>query len=68
MALLVAQTPLLEISCCGSFDMTILKGRATLNISMLNQKELYEPCILIQVSSKSVEKWTCYGHLKNSLL
>ena len=35
-------------------------------ISMVYQKELYEPCICIQVSSKSVEKLGGYGHLKNS--
>ena len=34
---------------------------------MFNQKELYEPWILIQVSSKSVEKWASYGNLKNSI-
>ena len=34
---------------------------------MFCQKELYEPWILIQVSSKSVEKWLSYGHLKNSI-
>ena len=34
-----------------------LKGTATLIINMLYQKELYEPWILTQVSSKSVEKW-----------
>ena len=34
---------------------------------MFYQKELYEPRILIQVSSKSVEKWASYGHLKNSI-
>ena len=33
-------------------------------ISMFYQKELYEPWILIQVSSKSVEKWGSYEHLK----
>ena len=44
-----------------------LKGTATLMISMFYQKELYEPWILIQVSSKSVEKWASYGHLKNSI-
>ena len=43
------------------------KGTATLIISKFNQKELYKPCILIQVSSKSVEKWAKYGHLKNSI-
>ena len=36
-------------------------------ISMFYQKELYEPYILIPVSSKSVEKWASYGHLKNSI-
>ena len=35
---------------------------------MFYQKELYEPSILIQVSSKSVEKWGSYGHLNNSIL
>ena len=44
-----------------------LKGTATLITSMLYLKELYEPWILIQVSSKSVEKWASYGHLKNSI-
>ena len=44
-----------------------LKGTATLIISMFYQKELYEPWILIQLSSKSVEKWASYGHLKNSI-
>ena len=34
-------------------------------ISMFYQKELYEQWILIQVSSKSVEKWASYGNLKN---
>ena len=44
-----------------------LKGTATLMISMFYQKELYEPRILIQVSSKSVDKWGRYGHFKNSI-
>ena len=44
-----------------------LKGTATLMISMFYQEELYEPRILIQVSSKSAEKWASYGHLKNSI-
>ena len=38
-----------------------LKGTATLMISMFYQKELYEPCILIQVSSKSVKTWQVTG-------
>ena len=33
-------------------------------LSMFYQEELCEPLILIQVSSKSVEKWASYGHLK----
>ena len=33
-----------------------LKGTATLMISILYQRKLYEPGILTQVSSKSVEK------------
>ena len=44
-----------------------LKGTVTLMTSMFYQKELYKPLILIQVSSKSVEKWGSYGHLKNSI-
>ena len=44
-----------------------LKGTATLMISMFYQKELYEPWILIQVSSKSDEKCASYGHLKNAI-
>ena len=32
---------------------------------MFYQTELYEPWILKQVSSKSVEKWANYEHLKN---
>ena len=43
-----------------------LKRTATLMISMFDQRELYEPCILIQISSKLLEKWGSYGHLKNS--
>ena len=41
----------------------ILKGTATLIISMFNLKELSEPWILISVSSKSVEKYSSYGRL-----
>ena len=48
----------------GKFQLN-LKGTATLMISMFYQKELYERLILIQVSSKSVEKLASYGHLKN---
>ena len=44
-----------------------LKGTATLMICMFYPKELYESCILIQVSSKSAEKWASNGHLKNSI-
>ena len=44
-----------------------LKGTATLMISMFYQKELFEPRILIQVPSKSVEKHGSNGHLKNSM-
>ena len=46
----------------------MLKGTATLIISMFYQKELYKLCILIQVSSKSVGKLGSCGHLKNSIL
>ena len=44
-----------------------LKGTAALMISMFYQKELYEPWILKQVSSKLVKKWGSFGHLKNSI-
>ena len=43
---------------------TYLKGDSNPNDNMFYQRELYEPCILIQVSSKLVEKWESYGHLK----
>ena len=41
------------------------------DITVLNFKEKYiglKPQIFIQVSTKSVEKWGSYGHLKNSIL
>ena len=40
-----------------------LKGTATLIISAFYMKKLSEPCILIPVSSKSVEKYASYGRL-----
>ena len=40
-----------------------LKGTATLIVSMFYMKELYEPSILIPVSSESVEKYENYGRL-----
>ena len=43
----------------------LLKGTATLLISMLYIKELYEPWILIPVTSKSVETYGCCGRLSN---
>ena len=45
----------------------ILKGATTLMISTFYKKELLKPWILILGSSKSVEKWEIYGHLKNSI-
>ena len=39
----------------------VLKGTAILMISMFYQKELYEPWILIQVSSKWVENGQVMG-------
>ena len=45
----------------------LLKGTATLMISLFYQKDLYEPWILIQVSSKSVEKWASFWLLKNTI-
>ena len=42
---------------------TLIKGTATLMITMLNMKDLNEPWILIPVSSKSVEKCGSYGCL-----
>ena len=44
-----------------------VKGDSNPNGKYVYQKELYEPWILIQVSSKSVHKWKSYGHLKNSI-
>ena len=41
--------------------LSLLKGTATLMICIFHMKELYEPWILIPVSSKSVEKYVCYG-------
>ena len=41
----------------------ILKGTATLMISVFYMRELSEPWILIPVSSKSVEKYGSYGRL-----
>ena len=38
-----------------------LKGTATLMINTIYKKELYKPCILIPVLSKSVEKWEVVG-------
>ena len=35
---------------------SVLKGTATLMITMFYMKDLNKPCILIPVSSKSVEK------------
>ena len=44
-----------------------LKGTATLIISMFHKRDLYKPWILIQVLSKSAEKWGSYGCSKNSI-
>ena len=43
--------------------MLVLKGTETLVISMFFMKDLFEPWILIPVSSKSVEKYGSYGRL-----
>ena len=43
------------------------KGDSNPNDKYVYQKELSDPWILAQVSSKSVEKWGSYGHLKNSI-
>ena len=40
-----------------------LKGTATLMITMFYMKDLNKPGILLQVSSKSVEKCRSYGRL-----
>ena len=46
----------------------LLKGDSNPNDKyVLSERELYEPWILIQLSSKSVGKWGIYGHLKNSI-
>ena len=65
----ITSTQFLNYQCLLSVwdSLSILKGTATLMISMSYQKELYEPCLFIQVSSKSVEKWGSYGHLMNSI-
>ena len=42
---------------------SILKGTATLMISIFYMKEFSEPWILIPVLSKSVEKCGSYGRL-----
>ena len=55
----------LKIGLYIMWNVYLLKKTATLMISMFYQKELYEPWVLIQVSSKSVKKWGSYGHLKN---
>ena len=41
--------------------------KAGIMISKFNQKELYELWILIQVLSKSIQKWRSYRHLKKSI-
>ena len=38
----------------------LLKGTATLIISIFSKNVLFKPWTLIQVSSKSVEKWGSY--------
>ena len=40
-----------------------LKGTATLMITMFYKKDLNKPCILIPLSSKSVDKRISCGHL-----
>ena len=50
-----------------SYPRRLFKGDSNLNDKYVYQTELYEPIILMQVSSKSVEKWASYGHLKNSI-
>ena len=42
---------------------SVLTGTSTLMIGVFYMKELYEPWILIPVSSKSVEKYGSRGHL-----
>ena len=59
----VGTIPLLSRSDIANMSLASLKGTATLVISMFYMKELFEPLILIQVSSKSVEKYGSYGHL-----
>ena len=41
----------------------VLKGTATLMMTLFYMKDLNKPCILIPVSSKSVEKRRSCGHL-----
>ena len=49
------------------YTLQYIKGDSNPNDKYVYQKELYEPRSLIQVSSKSVEKWASYRHLKNSI-
>ena len=44
-------------------DYAALKGTATLMMTMVYMKDLHKPCILIPVSSESVEKHRSCGHL-----
>ena len=63
-------SPTIQNKICTQAEiraLTELQGTATLMISMFYQKELHEPLIFIQVSSKSVEKWGFYRHLNNSI-
>ena len=55
----------MSINRCLAFYILLnsLKGAATLVISMLYMTELFEPWILIPVSSKLVEKYGSYGGL-----
>ena len=40
-----------------------IKGDRNPNEKYVHKKELYKPCILIPVLSKSVEKWRSCGRL-----
>ena len=50
-----------NFSLTFSLIILFLKGTAILVISIFYMKELFEPQILIPVSSKSVEKYGSYG-------
>ena len=60
---LIGDNRILFLQKCLLNSSPLLKGTATLKMSMFYMKELYETWILIPVSSKLVEKYGSYGCL-----